>query len=402
MGRAAARRPRRELMRETAKEARRAAMNEELWEREEMRELVERGRAAGVLSYGEVAAALGEVELVEGDVSELHERVEAAGIELIEDEGEVTTPTGGRSGVDDGGRTDGAQGELGTDSLQAYLRQIGHPILSQREEVELAKRIERGDLDGKRRLVECNLRLVVSIARAYRNQGLEFLDLIQEGNVGLIRAAEKFDWRRGYKFSTYATWWIRQAMQRAIADKARAIRIPVHLHERVRKIGWAERRLVMELGREPEVAEVAAASKLTAEQVESLRDLARVSTSLDRPVDQHDGSGEDGDDFGAFVADDDAAAPFKDTAEELERRAVESALGSLPRRERRVIELRYGLNQQEPQALEEIGEALGKTREWVRQIEKRTLERLRVEAEKRGLSTEELESNDDARRRRRG
>jgi len=261
--------------------------------------------------------------------------------------------------------------ETTTDALQLFLREAGrHPLLTAAQEVELAKRIERGDLDAKQRMIQANLRLVVSIAKNYRRQGLPFLDLIQEGTLGLIRAVEKFDWRRGFKFSTYATWWIRQAVARALADKARTIRMPVHIVERLQKINRAERLLWTQLGREPTLDEVADEASLTLQQVLEVRAAARASTSLDAPV----GDGEDAV-FGDFVAGD---GPLPEETVELHLRseALRTALAVLPPRERDVVVMRYGLTGAEPQTLEEIGRRLGLTRERVRQIELESLRRL--------------------------
>jgi RNA polymerase primary sigma factor len=261
--------------------------------------------------------------------------------------------------------------ESTTDALQLFLREAGrHTLLTAAQEVALAKRIERGDLDAKQRMIQSNLRLVISIAKNYRNQGLPFLDLIQEGTLGLIRAVEKFDWRRGFKFSTYATWWIRQAVARALADKARTIRMPVHIVERLQKMNRAERTLWTALGREPTFAEIADEANLTLQQVLEVRAAARASTSLDAPVGDTDDAV-----LGDFVA---ANDPLPEETVELELRsqALRAALCALPDREREVVSLRYGLGGTEPKTLEEIGRRLGLTRERVRQIELDSLRRL--------------------------
>jgi RNA polymerase primary sigma factor len=261
--------------------------------------------------------------------------------------------------------------ESTTDALQLFLREAGrHQLLTAAQEVELAKRIERGDLDAKQHMIQSNLRLVVSIAKNYRNQGLPFLDLIQEGTLGLIRAVEKFDWRRGFKFSTYATWWIRQAVARALADKARTIRMPVHIVERMQKMNRAERTLWTQLGREPTLEEIAEEASLAVQQVLEVRAAARASASLDAPVGEADDAV-----LGDFVAGDD---PLPEEAVELQLRsqALRRALAELPERERSVVELRYGLDGNDPKTLEEIGRALGLTRERVRQIELDSLRRL--------------------------
>jgi RNA polymerase primary sigma factor len=236
--------------------------------------------------------------------------------------------------------------------------------------VALAKRIERGDAEAKAQMIQSNLRLVVSIAKNYRNQGLPFLDLIQEGTLGLIRAVEKFDWRRGFKFSTYATWWIRQAVARALADKGRTIRMPVHIVERMQKINRAERSLWTQLGREPTLDEIADEASLTPQQVVEVRAAARASTSLDAPVGDQDDAV-----FGDFVAGDEPL-PEETVEVRMRRQALRSALASLPEREREVVTLRYGIDGREPRTLEEIGRCLGLTRERVRQIELESLRRL--------------------------
>jgi RNA polymerase primary sigma factor len=261
--------------------------------------------------------------------------------------------------------------ESTTDSLQLFLREAGrHSLLSAAREVELAKRIECGDRAAKDEMIQSNLRLVVSIAKNYRNQGLPFLDLIQEGTLGLIRAVEKFDWRRGFKFSTYATWWIRQAVARALADKARTIRMPVHIVERLQKMNRAERLLWTQLGREPTLDEIAEEASLTVQQVLDVRAAARASTSLDAPI----GDSEDAV-LGDFVASD---APLPEETVELALRsqALRHALAALPERERDVVTLRYGIGGVEPRTLEEIGRRLGLTRERVRQIELESLRHL--------------------------
>ncbi len=257
------------------------------------------------------------------------------------------------------------------DPVRMYLKEIGKvPLLSPEEEIELAKRMERGDEEAKRRLIEANLRLVVSIAKKYVGRGMLFLDLIQEGNLGLIRAVEKFDWRKGFKFSTYATWWIRQAVARALADKARTIRMPVHIVERLQKISRAERTLWTQLGREPTADEIANEASLPVQQVHEVRVAARASTSLDQPV----GDTEDAV-FGDFVAGD-GPLPEEEVEQALRSQALAQALGTLTDRERDVVVMRYGLADADPQTLEEIGRRLGLTRERVRQIELESLRRL--------------------------
>ncbi len=298
-----------------------------------------------------------------------------AGAESAHEDEETTRPAGLRTRFEDLKRTEvDLTVEPSLDSLRLYLRSIGRvPLLNSEEEVLLAKRIERGDMAAKEHMVEANLRLVVSIAKGYVGRGLTFLDLIQEGSLGLIRAVEKFDYRRGYKFSTYATWWIRQAVTRAIADKGRTIRIPVHMVERLNKLIHAERQLIQRLGREPSNAEIAAELDWPVREVRDVMHLAQQPVSLEKPVGEEDDSA-----LADFIEDVSAESPFEIASEALRRENIARVLASLPRREREVIELRYGIVGGRARTLEEVGRAFNITRERVRQIESRTLKKLQA------------------------
>jgi RNA polymerase primary sigma factor len=360
----------------------------ELQELEEVKNLISRGQQFGVLTHNEVATAVAELDLDEADMEELSQFIEKSEIELVEEVDPATSANQVERAPDKRGRRAKAvktaldlRPDMTTDSLQLFLKDIGKVrLLTAQEEVDLAKRIERGDLDAKQKMVESNLRLVVSIAKNYRNQGLPFLDLIQEGTLGLVRAAEKFDYRKGFKFSTYATWWIRQAIARALADKARTIRIPVHVVEKLNKIGRAERKLVTELGREPTPDEIAEVTGIEPDEVDSIKRSAQAPVSLEKPVGDEEES-----EFGQFIADERAESPYERAAEILTKEALREALENLSYRERRVLELRYGLGGEHPRTLDEVGRTFNVTRERIRQIENQSLKKLQSLAEAQKL-----------------
>jgi len=353
---------------------------------EAVKELVERGKLRGVLTDKEISEHLGEVELELEQIDEFYEGLASLGIDIIASGNavEVLHPIGldpvalrvepdapgedietGEIGIPDGVRLD--------DPVRMYLKEIGRvPLLSSDEEVELAKRMENGSEEAKRRLVEANLRLVVSIAKRYVGRGMLFLDLIQEGNLGLMKAVEKFDYRKGYKFSTYATWWIRQAITRAIADQARTIRIPVHMVETINKLIRITRQLLQELGREPTPEEIAAEMGVAVERVHEIHKIAQEPVSLETPIGEEEDSH-----LGDFIPDEDAPAPADAAAFTLLREQLDEVLSTLTTREQKVLRLRFGLEDGRPRTLEEVGQEFGVTRERIRQIEAKALRKLR-------------------------
>ncbi len=382
---------------------------------EELQGMIAEGQERGFLAAETIAAALEEAGLGDEQAGDLLSYLEEHGVEIVssdEVEGEPRVGTDGQAGSrtheddtiaarveepvledadeDEEGvnqaralraRLEGLQRtevdltvEPSLDSLRLYLGSIGRvPLLTAEEEVTLAKRIERGDILAKQHMVEANLRLVVSIAKGYIGRGLTFLDLIQEGSLGLIRAVEKFDYRRGYKFSTYATWWIRQAVTRSIADKGRTIRIPVHMVERLNKLLHAERALIQQLGREPTAAEIASELECEVREVRDVMRMAQQPVSLEKPVGEEDDSA-----LADFIEDVSAESPFEIASEALRRENITRVLACLPRREREVIEMRYGIVGGRSRTLEEVGRAFNITRERVRQIENRTLKKLQT------------------------
>jgi RNA polymerase primary sigma factor len=338
--------------------------------------LLEHGDEHGCIHLSELNEVVQALEMDEEEIENLFERIESSGIDLTDD-CQRQLPEGTKNDVV---YVNGDLAVTTTDALQLFLNEAGrYPLLTAAEEVELAKRIERGDKAAKDRMINSNLRLVVSIAKKYQGHGLSLLDLIQEGIIGLIRAVEKFDYRKGFKFSTYATWWIRQAVQRGVANKSRTIRIPVHIVEREQKINRAERELVAQLERSPTDEEIAKRAKLPLKQVREVRNAARAVTSLDKPLTSQEDSATHGE-----------LIPSQETTVEeevhvgLTHAALHRALTELPERQAKILRLRYGLDgEEEPKSLEEIGRRLGITRERVRQLEMDALKRL---AEKRELA----------------
>jgi RNA polymerase primary sigma factor len=336
----------------------------------EIEALLERGEEMGCLNLSEVDELAKRLEFDDEELDSLHERIDARGIDLTDDCGRTDTTST---------RVEFKPEELATsttDALQLFLNEIRrYPLLTAAEEIELAKRIEKGDMGAKERMINSNLRLVVSIAKKYQGQDLPLLDLIQEGIFGLIRAAEKFDWRKGYKFSTYATFWIRQAIQRGIANRARTIRIPVHIGQRERKIARVERELAAKLERQPTDEEISKESGVPVEQIEEIRDAGRAVTSLDKPI------GEEGETaFGDLIAAEDMT-PEEEVHLTLSEEVIRRTVNELPETERDVLKLRYGINGDEPTPLRETGKRLGMSPERVRQIESKALAKLAMRRE---------------------
>ncbi len=351
-------------------------MSKDVTQIEGVQELIEKGKKRGILTYTEIMNSLQGVDLTADQIDDIYEKLANIGIEVVpeipdlepldneviqvqeeEDEIDLTVPEG--IGIDD--------------PVRMYLKEIGRvPLLTAEEEVELAKMMETGDEEAKRRLAEANLRLVVSIAKRYVGRGLLFLDLIQEGNLGLIKAVEKFDYRKGYKFSTYATWWIRQAITRAIADQARTIRIPVHMVETINKLIRISRQLLQEFGREPSPEEIAHEMDIPVERVREIMKIAQEPVSLETPIGEEEDSH-----LGDFIEDQDAPAPAEAASFILLREQLEEVLETLTPREEKVLRLRFGLDDGRSRTLEEVGQEFGVTRERIRQIEAKALRKLR-------------------------
>src|SRR5216110_2365982 len=349
---------------------------------EELQKLVQEGLEKGVLNYDEIAAGLEDVELTKEQVEDFYTYLIDHGVELLEGETHKHPPHEQLPAPEEekGPKLD-LSVEPSLDSRRLYLREIGKvPLLTADQEVYLAKRIERGDMVAKTQMTEANLRLVVSIAKGYLGRGLSFLDLIQEGSLGLIRAVEQLDYRQGFKFFTHATCWSPQPATRAIANKARTMRIPVHMVEKLKKVVHIERQLVQRLGREPRPDEIAEELEMTTAEVREILRMAQHPVSLEKPIGEEEDS-----ELGDFVEDDQVESPDEHASLSLRREDIEHALSSLPERERKVIELRFGLTGGQPCTLEEVGKAFGVTRERIRQIENNTLKKLESLPEAQGL-----------------
>nr|WP_017554708.1 RNA polymerase sigma factor RpoD [Heyndrickxia coagulans] len=341
-------------------------------------QLVERGKKRGVLTYDAISEKLGHFDLTSDQMDEFYELLGEQGIDVTDEAGDEDAPSHLELEKENDEEFDlndlsVPPGVKINDPVRMYLKEIGRvDLLSADEEIELAKRIEQGDEEAKRRLAEANLRLVVSIAKRYVGRSMQFLDLIQEGNMGLIKAVEKFDYRKGYKFSTYATWWIRQAITRAIADQARTIRIPVHMVETINKLIRVQRSLLQDLGREPTPEEIAEEMDISPDKVREIIKIAQEPVSLETPIGEEDDSH-----LGDFIEDQDAASPSDHAAYELLKEQLEDVLDTLTDREENVLRLRFGLDDGRTRTLEEVGKVFGVTRERIRQIEAKALRKLR-------------------------
>ena len=347
-------------------------------------ELIETGKAKGVLTYNEIIETLGETEIVSEQFDKILDALSAIGVEVVKDE-PIEEPEPEPDVLNNTPEEEidisVPEGISIDDPVRMYLKEIGKvPLLSAEEEIELAKRMEQGDVAAKKRLSEANLRLVVSIAKRYVGRGMLFLDLIQEGNMGLIKAVEKFDYRKGYKFSTYATWWIRQAITRAIADQARTIRIPVHMVETINKLIRVSRQLLQQYGREPQPEEIAAEMGISEDKVREIMKIAQEPVSLETPIGEEEDSH-----LGDFIPDDDAPAPAEAAARTLMKEQLLNALKTLTPREEMVLKLRFGLEDGGQRTLEEVGREFKVTRERIRQIEAKALRKLRHPSRSRKL-----------------
>lgn len=335
-----------------------------------LKELIEKGKQKGMLTYKEIMDAFDEIELEPDQIEKIYESMENMGIDVIGDiEAEIEDIQLTEEDLD----ITIPEGIAIDDPVRMYLKEIGKvPLLSADEEIELAQRMENGDVEAKRRLAEANLRLVVSIAKRYVGRGMLFLDLIQEGNLGLIKAVEKFDYIKGFKFSTYATWWIRQAITRAIADQARTIRIPVHMVETINKLIRVSRQLLQELGREPQPEEIAKEMNMSVDKVREIMKISQEPVSLETPIGEEEDSH-----LGDFIPDDDAPAPAEAAAFTLLKEQLIDVLDTLTAREEKVLRLRFGLDDGRARTLEEVGKEFNVTRERIRQIEAKALRKLR-------------------------